>query len=31
MKTAIMIDGGFYQKRAKLLFGEKSPENELMN
>ena len=26
MKTAIMIDGGFYQKRALSLFGPKSPE-----
>lgn len=25
MKTAILIDGAFYNKRAKTLFGEKSP------
>jgi len=25
MKTAILIDGGFYQKRARALFGEKQP------
>ena len=25
-KTAIMIDGGFYRKRAKFLWGDKSPE-----
>lgn len=24
-KTAIMIDGGFYRKQAKYLFGEKTP------
>lgn len=24
--TAILVDGGFYQKRARRLFGEKSPE-----
>lgn len=24
--TAILVDGGFYQKRAKYLFGEKTPE-----
>lgn len=31
-ETAILIDGGFYLKRAKVLFGEASPEeraNEL--
>ena len=26
-KTAILVDGGFYQKRANALFGEKSPED----
>ncbi len=26
MKTAIMIDGGFYRKQAKYLFGDKTPE-----
>lgn len=26
MKTAIMIDGGFYRKRAQMIFGVKSPE-----
>ena len=25
-KTAILIDGGFYRKRAVILWGEKSPE-----
>ncbi|MDO4183369.1 MAG: NYN domain-containing protein [Coriobacteriia bacterium] len=27
METAVMVDGGFYQKRAKLLFGEKSAKD----
>ena len=26
IKIAIMVDGGFYRKRAKHLFGEKTPE-----
>ncbi|MDR2524890.1 MAG: NYN domain-containing protein [Oscillospiraceae bacterium] len=26
MVTAIMVDGGFYKKRARQLFGEKPPE-----
>lgn len=26
IKTAILVDGAFYLKRAKALFGEKSPE-----
>lgn len=33
MKTAILIDGGFYRKRARVLWGEKTPDkraNELM-
>ena len=25
-KVAILVDGGFYKKRAKALFGEKTPE-----
>lgn len=25
-KVAILVDGGFYKKRAKVLFGDKSPE-----
>lgn len=25
-KTAILVDGAFYLKRAKILFGEKTPE-----
>lgn len=32
IKTAILVDGGFYRKRAKVLWGSKSPEeraNEL--
>lgn len=32
--TAILIDGGFYQRRAQSLFGEKEPKervDELMN
>ncbi len=31
--TAILVDGGFYRKQAKKLFGEKSPSeraNELV-
>ena len=27
MKTAILIDGGFYRKRASLLCGSKSPKD----
>lgn len=27
MKTAILIDGGFYRKRASLLYGDKSPRD----
>ena len=26
LMTAIMVDGGFYQKRAKTLWGEKTPK-----
>lgn len=26
MKTAILVDGGFYRRRAQSLFGEKSAE-----
>ena len=26
-KTAILIDGGFYRKRANYLFGTKSPSD----
>ena len=26
VKTAILVDGGFYRKRAKSLWGSKSPE-----
>lgn len=26
VKTAILVDGGFYKKRAKSLWGSKSPE-----
>jgi uncharacterized LabA/DUF88 family protein len=26
-KTAILIDGGFYQKRSAVLFGKKSPQD----
>ena len=25
-KVAILVDGGFYKKRAKFLFGDKSPQ-----
>lgn len=25
-KTAILVDGGFYQKRANYIFGDKTPE-----
>lgn len=27
MKTAILVDGGFYRKRAKYLFGEKTAKD----
>lgn len=26
MKTAILVDGGFYRKRATYLWGKKEPE-----
>lgn len=26
MKTAILIDGGFYRRRAQSLYGEKTAE-----
>lgn len=26
IKTAILVDGGFYRKRARSLFGDKTPE-----
>ena len=26
MKTAILVDGAFYRKRAQYAFGEKTPE-----
>ena len=26
MRTAILVDGGFYRKRAKYLWGKKTPE-----
>ena len=26
MKTAILVDGGFYRKRAATLWGKKTPE-----
>lgn len=26
-KVAILVDGGFYKKRAKFLFGDKSPQD----
>ena len=26
MRTAILVDGGFYRKRAKYLWGEKTAE-----
>lgn len=26
MKTAILVDGGFYRRRAQKVFGDKSPE-----
>ena len=25
IKTAILVDGGFYRKRAKALWGNKTP------
>lgn len=27
MKTAILIDGGLYRKRANRLWGEKDPQD----
>lgn len=30
-KTAIMVDGAFYRRRAYYLFGDKPPKQELMN
>ena len=27
IKTAILVDGGFYRKRARYLWGEKSAED----
>ena len=27
IKTAILVDGGFYKNRAKYLFGDKSPQD----
>ena len=33
-RTAILVDGGFYRKQAKYLFGSKTPEqraNELID
>ena len=27
MKIAILVDGGFYRKRAKRLFGDKLPKD----
>lgn len=29
MKTAILVDGGFYRTRAHLLFGAKTPEDRV--
>ena len=26
IRTAILVDGAFYRKRAKAIFGEKTPE-----
>lgn len=26
IKVAILVDGGFYKKRAKFLFGDKTPK-----
>lgn len=34
MSTAILVDGGFYRKRSRILFGDKAPEeraDELSN
>lgn len=30
IRTAILIDGGFYRKRARLLFGDKSPKERAL-
>ena len=27
VKTAILIDGGYYRKRARSLFGAKTPKD----
>ena len=27
MKVAILVDGGFYRKRASHLYGQKTPED----
>ncbi len=27
VNTAILVDGGFYRKRARHLFGDKSPHD----
>lgn len=29
-KTAILVDGGFYRKRAELLWGKKPPEDRAL-
>jgi uncharacterized LabA/DUF88 family protein len=29
MKTAILVDGGFYRKRARALWGDKKPEDRV--
>ncbi len=29
MKTAIMVDGGFYRKRAAYLWGKKTPDERM--
>ena len=31
VKTAILIDGGYYRKRARSLFGAKNQKKVLMN
>ena len=31
IRTAILVDGGFYRKRARLLFGDKIRKNVQKN
>lgn len=31
MKTAILVDGGFYRRRAQKVFGDVDAQNILMS